>query len=439
MASYNDTFLTNNGIAILNRVLAGQCTVAFTRAVSSIADYSGKTLSELQALTSLDSIEQNGVATRFDVRSSTMVSIDLLFTNQDLQNSYEIKTIGLYAKASDSSTEVLYAIATASDPETMPAYVDQKLATFTLTLYTKVGQADKTSITITDEGVVKSVNGTIKPDANGNITMSYYSQAEVDQKVSSLQQKADSLTSTLSNGGINLLNDSNTFDWGITGWNFNPPHSIIDDDDSLKDCKIVLAAGVGNQGFWWPGNNTLNQTYTLSLDAKSDNGVAKFDKVGLENNFLMSNPPTISQGWMRYSVSGKVTAKNNSWVIYLSAPTADNVYIRRVQIEYGEIATPWQPSNVDFFTLQQTANTAKAEADANANSIQALSTQVNQNSSKITDAATAISRLDSKMTSPMPQAAYVPIQIGDKTDLNNMKTCGFYMLQGETINATLSG
>lgn len=179
MASYNDTVLTNNGIAILNRVLAGKCTITFTRAVSSIADYSGKTLSELQALTSLANVEQNGVATRFDVRSKSMVSIDLLFTNKDLQNSYEIKTIGLYAKASDSSTEVLYAIATASDPETMPAYVDQKLAKFTLTLYTKVGQADKTSITITDEGVVKSINGRdVMPDVNGDVMIDDSSHAK---------------------------------------------------------------------------------------------------------------------------------------------------------------------------------------------------------------------------------------------------------------------
>lgn len=178
MASYNDTVLTNSGISILNRVLAGKCTITFTRAASSIADYSGKTLSELQALTSLANIEQNGVATRFDIRSKTMVSIDLLFTNKDLQNSYEIKTIGLYAKASDSSTEVLYAVATASDPETMPAYVDQKLAKFTLTLYTKVGQADKTSITITDEGVVKSVNGSLTPDVNGDVTIDDSSHAK---------------------------------------------------------------------------------------------------------------------------------------------------------------------------------------------------------------------------------------------------------------------
>ena len=178
MASYNNTVLTNSGISILNRVLAGKCTVTFTRAVSSIADYSGRTLSELQALTNLASIEQNGVATRFDVQSKTMVSIDLLFTNQGLQSSYEIKTIGLYAKASDSSTEVLYAVATASDPETMPAYVDQKLAKFTLTLYTKVGQSDKTSIMITDKGVVKSINGSLTPDVNGDVTIDDSSHAK---------------------------------------------------------------------------------------------------------------------------------------------------------------------------------------------------------------------------------------------------------------------
>lgn len=208
MASYNDTVLTNNGIAILNRVLAGKCTITFTRAVSSIADYSGKTLSDLQALTSLASIEQNGIATRFDVRSKTMVSIDLLFTNKDLQNSYEIKTIGLYAQASDSSTEVLYAVATASDPETMPAYVDQKLAKFTLTLYTKVGQADKASITITDEGVVKSVNGTFKPDTNGDLSLPFQSQAEANQLRDDLTRLLDSETQNRQNSDNTVLSQA---------------------------------------------------------------------------------------------------------------------------------------------------------------------------------------------------------------------------------------
>ncbi|MBT9022699.1 pyocin knob domain-containing protein, partial [Lactobacillus delbrueckii subsp. bulgaricus] len=70
-------------------------------------------------------------------------------------------------------------------------------------------------------------------------------------------------------------------------------------------------------------------------------------------------------------------------------------------------------------------NAAKTKADANANSIQSLSDETTK----------AISNLNSKM----PQAAYVPIQIGDKTDLNDMKTCGFYMLQGETINSPVDG
>ncbi|MCD5528896.1 hypothetical protein LOB10_02175 [Lactobacillus delbrueckii subsp. lactis] len=60
----------------------------------------------------------------------------------------------------------------------MPAYVDQKLAKFTLTLYTRVGQADKTSITITDEGVVKSINGSLTPDVNGNVAIDDSSHAK---------------------------------------------------------------------------------------------------------------------------------------------------------------------------------------------------------------------------------------------------------------------
>ena len=58
---------------------------------------------------------------------------------------------------------------------------------------------------------------------------------------------------------------------------------------------------------------------------------------------------------------------------------------------------------------------------------------------QITDAADAISSLDSKMAKMMPQAAYVPVVVGDKTDLNKMTTCGFFMIRSETINSPVDG
>ena len=186
MAEYQKTIITNAGISVLNRALASKATMTFTRAVSSAADLSGKTEAELRNMTSLSSIMQNGVCSRYDIHSKNMVSLDLVFTNEGLGNSYLINTVGLYAKPSDSSTEILYAIARAgkdskgnSLAEQMPAYVDSKLTKFTISLYTQVGQSSSVSVSITDEGVVKSINGgDVTPDVNGDVVIDDSSHAK---------------------------------------------------------------------------------------------------------------------------------------------------------------------------------------------------------------------------------------------------------------------
>lgn len=185
MAEYQKTIITNAGISVLNRVLSGKATATFTRAVSSTDDLSGKTESELRAMTGFGSVMQNGVCSRYDIHSSNMVSLDLVFTNDNLGNSYMINAVGLYAKASDSSTEVLYAIARAgkdakgnSLAEQMPAYAGN-LTKFTISLYTQVGQASSVSVSITDEGVVKSINnGDVMPDVNGDVVIDDSSHAK---------------------------------------------------------------------------------------------------------------------------------------------------------------------------------------------------------------------------------------------------------------------
>lgn len=185
MAEYQKTIITNAGISVLNRVLSGKATANFTRAVSSTDDLSGKTESELRAMTSFSSVMQNGVCSRYDIHSSNMVSLDLLFTNEGLGNSYMINAVGLYAKASDSSSEVLYAIARAgkdargnSLAEQMPAYAGN-LTKFTISLYTQVGQASSVNVSITDEGVVKSINkGDVTPDVNGDVVIDDSSHAK---------------------------------------------------------------------------------------------------------------------------------------------------------------------------------------------------------------------------------------------------------------------
>lgn len=653
MASYGNTVLTSAGIDLVKRVIANTATFEITRvATSRDSGLTNATISTIEALTTLSSVQQTGKVTAFDTSNSKQVGLKCEFTNEGLTNQYDICAVGIYAKEAGKS-EILFAVAPAKEPETMPAKpTDQSaLFTFSLNMYAVVGQASAMTITATTEGVVKSINGTIKPDANGNVTMSYYSQVEVDQKVSSLSSMINSLNSTKTNNTdfdalknrvaaaesgkadkisvydkatadsrfVNADGDSMTgnlvldsthhlehlggvvnfskafeqqssieslinalvpltgcsgsfqltaqdgqlnpgwynFVWmphrsgGITGsdngnygtmllvpfgggsaWivNYNNGVTSIKAlawDDNLaattnianaakteadanansiqtlatqvnqNSSKITgnttaisslsstvsnlrvgdrnLARGVASSKDWYviqyPSYLT---TYSSSLVDYSLDTLKAGDKVTfgitIKNDGVTSGTMSFEQignvsKWNRdfsdISPEGNITDLvpngaekaftytipitagmldgNSTYTINIridSIPEGGKLSCRYAFVKKGTVATDWTPAPED---LEDAVNAAKAKADANANSIQALSTQVNQNSSKITDAATAISSLDSKMTRLMPQAAYIPIQIGDKTDLNTMLTCGFYMLQGQTINAPISG
>ena len=437
MASYGNTVLTSAGIDLVKRVIANTAIFEITRlATSSDSGLTNATISTIEALTTLSSVQQTGKVAAFDTSNSKQVGLKCEFTNEGLTNQYDICAVGIYAKEAGKD-EILFAVAPAKEPETMPAKPDDQSAlfTFSLNMCVVVGQASAMTITATTEGVVKSINGTIKPDANGNVTMSYYSQVEVDQKVSSLssminslnstkassadleavksrvsavesgkadktsvadvngqistlQQKADSITSTLSSGGVNLLNNSEG--------NFQPKNGVINNWQTFDGAtvymkqvqKYTVSAQCGPDGF------QLSSTHDASTES---NRITLWLTDGNSMFQIISSDATDpSKGGTHF------TWNHASGMYYLcvnSYRKDNSAYVHHVQIEYGDIATPWQPSNGDFSTLQQTANTAKAKAETNANSIQALSTQVNQNSSKLTDAANAIITLQHRADS----------------------------------------
>ena len=180
MASYGNTVLTSAGIDLVTRVIANTATFEITRvATSSDSRLTNATISAIEAMTSLPSVNQTGKVTAFDTSNSKQVGLKCEFTNQGLTNSYNICGVGIYAKEAGKS-EILFAVAPAKEPETMPAKPDGQSAlfTFSLNMYVVVGQASAMTITATTEGVVKSINGTIKPDTNGNVTIDDSSHAK---------------------------------------------------------------------------------------------------------------------------------------------------------------------------------------------------------------------------------------------------------------------
>lgn len=199
MASYGNAVLTSAGIDLVKRVIAKTATFEITRvATSSDSRLTNATISAIEAMIALPSVNQTGTVTAFDTSNSKQIGLKCEFTNQGLTNPYNICGVGIYAKEAGKS-EILFAVAPAKEPETMPAKPNDQSAlfSFSLNMYVVVGQASAISITATTEGVVKSVNGTIKPDANGNIILPFQSQAEANQLRTDLTNNINNTAATL--------------------------------------------------------------------------------------------------------------------------------------------------------------------------------------------------------------------------------------------------
>lgn len=181
MASYGNTVLTSAGIDLVKRVIAKTATFEITRvATSSDSRLTNATISAIEAMTALPSVNQTGTVTAFDTSNDKQIGLKCEFTNQGLTNPYSICGVGIYAKEAGKS-EILFAVAPAKEPETMPAKPNDQsvLFSFSLNMYVVVGQASAMSITATTEGVVKSINGrNVTPDVNGDVTIDDSSHAK---------------------------------------------------------------------------------------------------------------------------------------------------------------------------------------------------------------------------------------------------------------------
>ena len=122
MSQYNKTVLTNAGLELAKRANAGQAKFGITRAVTSADDWSHKTIQDLEAVTTIPNIMQQGtIMDTEEVESNnSVIGVSLCFANKDLNTSYQIRIIGLYAKEEGQENDFLYAVTTAVTPEYMP-------------------------------------------------------------------------------------------------------------------------------------------------------------------------------------------------------------------------------------------------------------------------------------------------------------------------------
>ncbi len=134
MAVFKDTTITDAGKRLLAQALANRKQITFTKLETSDFDYEEN--NNIEEVINLNQVKQS-INLSGIVQKGTFVTVKGVFTNRGLVNSYEIKTIGCFAKINDEN-EILYSITRVKTPDTMPAENGINLSTIEIELVTQI-------------------------------------------------------------------------------------------------------------------------------------------------------------------------------------------------------------------------------------------------------------------------------------------------------------
>lgn len=202
MSQYNKTVLTHAGLELAKRANAGQAKFGITRAVTSADDWSHKTVQDLEEVTTIPNIMQQGTIMDTDEVESnnSVIGVSLCFTNKNLSTGYQIRIIGLYVKEEGQENDFLYAVTTAVTPENMPDFNDKVLYRFNLQMYLVIGNAQSVNVVINDgTAVTHGQLDKYKAEVTGNLKKLENTHKEDMSHVA----KSASI-----NGGAEILPDS---------------------------------------------------------------------------------------------------------------------------------------------------------------------------------------------------------------------------------------
>ena len=202
MSQYNKTVLTHAGLELAKRANAGQAKFGITRAVTSADDWSNKTVQDLEEVTTIPNIMQQGTIMDTDEVESnnSVIGVSLCFTNKNLSTGYQIRIIGLYVKEEGQENDFLYAVTTAITPEYMPSFADKVLYRFNTQMYLIIGNAQSVNVVINDgTAVTHGQLDKYKAEVTGNLKKLENTHKEDMSHVA----KSASI-----NGGAEILPDS---------------------------------------------------------------------------------------------------------------------------------------------------------------------------------------------------------------------------------------
>lgn len=167
---------------------------------------------------------------------------------------------------------------------------------------------------------------------------------DVDANIQQVQDNLDNLKI----GGRNLLKNSKalTTDWVLKQATVSDGIATITPDPNSSDTKRIYQ--IPTNGYWtW----TVGQEYTVSIDARSDNG-APFNfvatGVGTNGNAQKSSDIVTTSTWARYSFTFTVVhSSEGSLTFQLAGSSNKTIQFKEPKLEYGGKATDWTPAPED--------------------------------------------------------------------------------------------
>lgn len=185
MGTYNSAVITNAGQAMIAQSFVGS-DLRFTTVKTSAYVYpTGTNLSEL---VTINSIKQSKGITGAAVYNSRVIKVSAMVDNAGITTAYDINTIGVYASVG-TDAEQLFAVITAIDADTMPAFNNRPYS-YIYELNLTVGSTENLTVTVNNAGFVNvndlnvAVEGKLSTDGNASqVTVDFTSGDLADSDV----------------------------------------------------------------------------------------------------------------------------------------------------------------------------------------------------------------------------------------------------------------
>ena len=300
MAQYKETVNTKKALNLIAKMLAGEIEqIDFTKIKVSDKDYSLLSVEELQKLEELEEIKQETLVSEKVLLDDNTVNIHGIIYNTDLENSYYLRTIGLYANDPDEG-EILYSVTPASHADYVPTPNGNNITTLIIDLKTVISGAivnlQGNPSALVDVSMLNK-----KLDRGEGLEEEFDTGVKIVNELKKKQNKEDSsLLTTVKNivGAINELFSNKLEKGGYTGNAKN-----LNDEISKKASKTVLGRMLvgdnltvddngrvsGNPAYTHPagaGNNHIPAGGSIGQVLKnSGNGVATWGDMDLGNYY----------------------------------------------------------------------------------------------------------------------------------------------------------